>query len=113
MTRPADMAHPVSLTRAAGIDVGVLLFGTGAALVSFLLGNGEPRWHGIVFAPVVFMLAVITMRLILSEVRALLPVLPDTPHKGQAFAALMVAIVMAVVVGPMLLIMPFVFFGSL
>jgi hypothetical protein len=52
------------------------------------------------------------MRLVLAEIRALLPVLPETPHKGEAFAALVVAIVMTVVVGPMLLIMPFVFFGS-
>jgi hypothetical protein len=112
MSRPADMAPSVSLTRAAGIDVAVLLFGAGAALLTFLLGNGEPQWHGLVFAPIVFVLAAITMRLVLAEIRALLPVLPETPHKGEAFAALVVAIVMTVVVGPMLLIMPFVFFGS-
>jgi hypothetical protein len=39
--------------------------------------------------------------------------LPETPHKGEAFTALAIAIVMTVVVGPMLLIMPFVFFGSI
>jgi membrane-bound metal-dependent hydrolase YbcI (DUF457 family) len=113
MSRPAEIVHPVSLARAAGIDAAVLLFGTAAALVSFLMGNGEPRWHNLVFAPVVFVLAAITMRLVLAEVRALVPVLPETSHKGEAIAALMVAIVMTVVVAPMLLIVPFVFFGSI
>jgi hypothetical protein len=48
----------------------------------------------------------------LAEVRALVPVLPDHPHKGEAFTALGFAMVMAVIVGPMLLIMPFIFFAA-
>ena len=113
MSRPADIARPVSLSRAAGIDAAVVLFGAGAALVSFLIGNGEQQWHNLVFSPIVFVLAAITMRLVLAEFRALLPVLPETTHKGEAITALVVAIVMTVVVAPMLVIMPFVFFGSL
>ena len=113
MSRPAEISHPTSLARAAGIDAAMLLFGIGAALVSFLTGNGEPQWHNLLFAPIVFALAAVTMRLVLAEIRALLPVLPETAHKGEAIAALVVAIVMTVVVGPMLLIMPFVFFGAI
>jgi hypothetical protein len=58
-------------------------------------------------------LAAITLRLVLAEIRALWPVLPETPHKGEALTALGVAIAMTVIVGPMLLIMPFIFFGAI
>ena len=113
MSRPAQVAHPVSLTHAIGVDAALLAFGLGAVLTTFLIGNGDPQWRNLVFAPAVFVLAAITMRMVVAEIRALWPVLPETDHKGQAIAALMVPIVMAVVVGPMLLIMPFVFFGSI
>lgn len=115
MTMPSHNHPPrtVSLVRAAEIDVAMLLFAAGAVLVSFLTGQGAPRWRNLVFAPTVMVLAAVTMRLVLAEIRALWPVLPETPHKGQALTALGIAIVMTIVVGPMLLIMPFIFFAAL
>lgn len=113
MSRPADAAPSISLARAAGIDAAILLFGFGAALLTFLMGNGEVRWHNLVFAPLVFVLAAVTMRLILAEIRTLLPVLPETAHQGRAVTALVIAIVMTVVVAPMLVIAPFVFFTAI
>jgi hypothetical protein len=112
MARLATPHRAVTLSKAAGIDVATLLFGGGAIVVSFLTGQGVPRWHNLVFAPAVAALAAITMLLVVAEVRSLLPVLPDSPHRGAALAALGVAIVMAVVVGPMLLVMPFIFFAA-
>ena len=115
MTMPSHNHPPraATLVRAAEIDVAMLVFGAGAVIVSFLTGQGAPRWHNLVFAPLVILLAAVTLRLVLAEIRALWPVLPETPHKGQALTALGVAIAMTVVVGPMLLIMPFIFFGAL
>ena len=115
MTVPSHN-HPVrsiSLTRAIGIDVAMLATGVTATVLTFLTGQGVDRWQNIVFPPLVMVLAAITLRLVLAEVRALIPVLPDHPHKGEALTALGFAIVMTVVVGPMLLIMPFIFFAAL
>jgi hypothetical protein len=115
MTQPSHNHSPraLTLTRAAGIDIAMLVFGGAAVVLSFLTGQGADRWQNLVFPPVVMVLAVITLRLVLAEIRALVPVLPDHPHKGEAVTALGVAIVMTVVVGPMLLIMPFIFFAAL
>ena len=115
MTQPSHNhpTHPLTLTRAAGIDIAMVATGIGAVVLSFLTGQGAARWQNLVFAPAVMVLAAITLRLVLAEVRALLPVLPDHPHNGEAVTALGVALVMTVVVGPMLLIMPFIFFAAL
>lgn len=113
MTHPSDAPRSASLVRAAGIDLAMLLFGAGAIITSFLTGQGVARWHNLVFPPIVLVFAAITMRLVLAEVRALWPVLPETQHKGEALTALGVAIAMTVIVGPMLVIMPFIFFAAL
>ena len=104
--------RPITLTRAIGIDVAMLATGVTAATLTFLTGQGVDRWQNLVFPPLVMVFAAITLRLVLAEVRALIPVLPDYPRKGEAVTALLVAIVMAVIVGPMLLIMPFIFFSA-
>jgi hypothetical protein len=115
MTQPSHNHAPraLTLTRAVGIDIAMFAIGGAALVLSFLTGQGADRWQNLVFAPVVMVLAAVTLRLVLAEVRALLPVLPDHPHKGEALTALGFAIVMTVVVGPMLLIMPFIFFAAL
>jgi hypothetical protein len=103
--------HP--LVRAAGIDLAVVFFGVAAAVLTFFTGNGAPRWHNAVFAPIVFMLAAITVRLVIAEIRVLWPAIPDSDHRGRGVAELLVALVALVVVGPMLLIMPFLFAGAI
>lgn len=108
--------HPpraLSLTRAIGIDIAMLATGVTAAALTFLTGQGVDRWQNLVFPPLVMVFAAITLRLVLAEVRALIPVLPDYPRKGEALTALGVAIAMTVIVGPMQLIMPFIFFAAL
>ena len=115
MTTPSHNhpVRPVTLARVVGIDIAMVATGVTAIVLTFLTGQGADRWQNIVFPPLVMVFAAITLRLVLVEVRALLPVLPDYPHKGEALTALGVAIVMTVVVGPMLLIMPFIFFAAL
>jgi hypothetical protein len=106
-------SRAASLSRAAGIDLAMVLFGGGAIVLTFLTGQGVPRWHNLVFAPIVVILAAITARLVVAEVRELVPVLGETRHKGEAFAALGVAIAFGVMVVPMLAFMPFIFFAAL
>ena len=115
MTTPSHNHPPrtLTLTRAVGIDVAMVATGVVAIVLTFLTGQGVDRWQNIVFPPLVMVFAAVTLRLVLAEVRALLPILPDYPHKGEALTAMGVAIVMTVVVGPMLLIMPFIFFAAL
>ena len=113
MTRPTTNPRAVSLAQAFEVDLALVLFGGGAIVLTFLTGNGAPRWHNLVFAPIVCVLALITGRLVISEVRALWRVLPETPHRGQALAALLFAIALGVMVIPMLAFMPFIFFGAL
>ena len=105
--------RPLTLTRAIGIDTAMVAAGVTAAALTFLTGQGADRWQNLVFPPLVMVFAAITLRLVLAEVRALLPVLPDYPRKGEAFTALGVAIAMTVIVAPMLLIMPFIWFAAL
>ena len=113
MTRPTTTPHAVSLTRAIEVDLALVLFGGGAIVLTFLTGNGEPRWHNLVFAPIVCVLAAITARLLVAEVRAQWTVLPETAHRGQALAILLFAIAIGVMVVPMLAFMPFFFFAAL
>jgi hypothetical protein len=112
MTQQTSARAPATLGRAAGIDLGIVVFGVTAVILSFMTGQRVATWHNAAIAPVVFLLAAITMRLVVAELRTLMRVLPETPHRGEAIAALVVALVAMVVVGPMLLIMPFVFLGA-
>ena len=115
MTHPTTTrthaAHP--LARAAGIDVAIVVFAIAAALLSFATGQGAPDWRNIVFPPVVMILAAITMWLTVAEVRNFWRNSGDSAHKGTAIIEVAVALVAMVVVGPMLVIMPFVFFGAI
>ena len=111
---PTSPAHPVHhpLLRAAGIDTAIAFFGLSAVALSFLLGNGVPDWRNAVVSVVVFGLAAITMALVVVEWRTLRRAVPDSTHKVAGVGELLFAVVAAVVVGPMLLIMPFVFLGA-
>jgi anti-sigma-K factor RskA len=108
-------AHPVHhpLARAAGIDVAIVFFALCAITTTFFLGNGASAWRNAIGSAVVFVLAAITMALCYAEWRMLKPAVPDSDHKVAGVSELLVAIVAAVVVGPMLLIMPFIFLGAI
>lgn len=112
MAHQAPVRPPTTLRRAAGIDVGIIAFGVTAVILSFFTGQRVANWHNIVFPPIVFLLAAITMRLVVAELRTLFRVMPETTHRGEAVAAVGVALVSMVIVGPMLLIMPFIFLGA-
>lgn len=101
-----------TLGRAAGIDVAMVVFAIGAVFFSFFTGHDVPIWRNIVFPPIVMMLAALTMWLVVAEMRTLMRVMPETLHRGEAVIALGVAVVCFVVVGPMLVIMPFIFLGA-
>ena len=111
---PTSQAHPVHhpLLRAAEIDTAIAFFGLSAVTLTFLLGNGVPAWRNAVVSVIVFALAAVTMALVVAEWRTLKPAVPDSTHKGAGVGELVFAIVAAVAVGPMLLIMPFVFLGA-
>lgn len=104
--------RPATLGRAAGIDVAMVVFAVSAVFFSFFTGHDVATWRNIVFAPIVFLLAAFTVWLVVAEMRTLMRVMPETLHRGEAVFALGVAIVCFVVVGPMLLIMPFIFLGA-
>jgi hypothetical protein len=112
MAQQTSVRPASTLGRAAGIDVGIVVFGVTAVVLSFMTGQRVETWHNAAIAPIVFVLAAVTMRLVVAELRTLMRVMPETPHRGEAVAALAVALVAMVVVGPMLLIMPFVFLGA-
>ena len=112
---PTSTIHPVHhpLARAAGIDIAIAFFGLSAVTATFMLGNGEAAWRNAVGSATAFILAAITMTLVYAEWRMLKPAVPNSGHPVAGVAELMVAIVAAVVVGPILLIMPFIFLGAL
>jgi membrane-bound metal-dependent hydrolase YbcI (DUF457 family) len=113
MTHPVHSPRTASLGRVVGVDVALVVVTVAAVLLSFLTGQDVPRWRNLVFAPVVFLLAALALRLVVAEVRAVRPVLPVTSHKGEALAALGVAIAAVVVVLPMVVIMPIMFLTGL
>ena len=112
MANQAPVRPPATLGRAAGIDIGIVMFGVAAVILSFFTGQRVANWHNIVFPPVVFVLAAVTMRLVVAELRTMMRVAPQSTHHGEVIAAIGVALVSMVVVGPMLLIMPFIFLGA-
>ena len=91
----------------------IVAFTAAAALLSFATGQGVADWHNIVFPPIVMAVAAIAMLLIVSEVRLFVRTAADSTHRGSALLEVVVALSAAVVVGPMLLIMPFVFLGGI
>ena len=110
-TTQAHVTHP--LARAAGIDAAIVLFTVAAATLSFATGQGVANWRNIVFPPVVIALAAVTMILVIAEIRYFRRTAGEVTHRAPALIEVAVALIAMVVVGPMLLIMPFVFFGAI
>ncbi|HET6816035.1 MAG TPA: hypothetical protein VFH66_02260 [Mycobacteriales bacterium] len=109
-----SQAHPANhpLFRAAGIDVTAVIFVFGAAALTFLIGNGAARWVNAVVSATVWLLALIAVALLGTELRQLWRNGPDDRHPGGSAAAVVVSIALMCIVVPMLLIMPFVFLGA-
>ena len=105
------VTHP--LARAAGVDAAIVAFTVAAAAVSFGTGQGVPGWHNIVFTPIVMALAGVAMLLSYVEIRMFRRNAETTTHRGTAAAEVLVPLVAIIVAGPMLLIMPFIFFGAI
>ena len=112
MSHPADV-HPFPTIRAVGIDAAMLLFGGAAILLTFMTGQDVPRWQNLVFAPAVMVFAALTLWLAFAELRTLGSTMPATRHPGELITARVLAVSMPIVVGPMLLIMPFILFSAL
>jgi hypothetical protein len=110
-TTQAHVTHP--LARAAGIDAAIVLFAVAAATLSFATGQGVANWRNIVFPPLVMLLGIMTIALAVAEIRYFRRTAGDVTHRASALVEVAVALIAMVVVGPMLLIMPFVFFGAL
>lgn len=110
-TTHAHATHP--LARAAGIDAAIVTCTVAAAALSFATGQGAANWRNIVFPPLVMLIAAITMALVVAEIRYFRRTAGEVTHRGSALVEVAVALIAMVVVGPMLLIMPFVFFGAL
>jgi hypothetical protein len=108
-TRPH--AHPIA--RAAGIDTAIVGFTAAAAVLSFATGQGVANWHNIVFPPIIMVVAAIAMLLIVSEVRLFVRTAAASTHRASALLEVVIALSAGVVVGPMLVIMPFVFLGAI
>ena len=83
-----------------------------AIVATFATGNGAPTWRNIVFPPIVMLLALVTLRLVVAEIRLFARTAADG-RRARSVAALVVALVAMVFVVPMLLIMPWVFLGAL
>lgn len=111
MSHPADV-HPFSTARAIGIDLAMLASGAAAIVFTFATGQGASRWQNLVFAPTVVVFAAITVALAFAELRTLGSKMPQTRHPGELITARVVALSMLVVVGPMLLIMPFIWVAA-
>jgi hypothetical protein len=110
-TTQAHATHP--LARAAGIDAAIVICTVAAATLSFATGQGVANWRNLVFPPLVVLLAAVTLTLVAAEIRAFRRTATQVSHKASALAEVAVALVAMVVVGPMLVIMPFVFFGAM
>ena len=110
-TTPTHAAHP--LARAAGIDVAIVFFAVAAATLSFATGQGVANWRNIVFPPLVMVLAAVTIALVVAEIRYFRRTAGEVTHRAPALVEIAIALIAMVVVGPMLLIMPFVFFGAI
>ena len=110
-TTRTHAAHP--LARAAGIDAAIVMCTVAAATLSFATGQGVPDWRNIVFAPLVMLVAVATIALTVAEIRYFHRTAGDVTNRTTAVIEVAVAMIAMVIVAPMLLIMPFVFFGAI
>ena len=82
-------------------------------MFTFATGPGASRWQNLAFAPAVMVFAAITVGLAVAELRTLGSKMPATRHPGELITARVIALSMCVVVGPMLLIMPFIWVTAL
>ena len=110
-TMTSPRAHP--LARSAALDAGIVAFSVLAVLLSFATGQAVANWHNIVFPPIVMVLAAITIVLVAAEIRQFARTAGESGHRVTALSEVVVALIAMVVVGPMLLIMPFVFLGAI
>jgi hypothetical protein len=113
MTTTSTSPHAHPLARAFGIDTALVLFSLGAVVLSFGTGQGVPNWHNIVFPPLVMLLAGVALLLAVAEIRLFRRTASQTEHRLSTLLEVVVALCAIVVVGPMLVIMPFVFLGAL
>jgi hypothetical protein len=113
ISSPLDHPAHHPLARAAGIDLAIVTLSVGAVVLTFLTGNGEPRWQNLVFAPAVILLAAVVIRLIAAEIREFRRHAADSGHPLEAIASILVPLVAMIVVAPLVLLMPFVFFGAM
>ena len=103
--------HP--LARAAGLDVAIVIFTIAAATLSFATGQGEANWRNIAFPPLVVLMVAVTIALVVAEIRYFRRTAAEVTHRGYALVEVAIALIATVIVGPMILIMPFVFFGAI
>ena len=59
------------------------------------------------------MFAAVTIALVVAEIRYFRRTAGDVTHRASALVEVAVALIAMVIAGPMLLIMPFVFFGAI
>jgi len=110
-TTQTHAAHP--LARAAGIDAAIVTCTVAAATLSFATGQGVPNWRNLVFAPLVMLIAAGTIALTIAEIRYFRRTAGDVTNRTTAVVEVAIALISMVIVAPMLLIMPFVFFGAI
>jgi hypothetical protein len=110
-TSSTHVAHP--LARAAGFDLGIVVFTVGAVLVSFGTGQGAATWQNIALPPIVMVLAAVALWFAFVEIRHFWRTAAETEHRGSALFEVVVALIAMVVAGPMLLLMPWIFLGAL
>lgn len=111
---PTSTVHPVHhpLARAAGIDIAAFAFVVGAVVLTMLIGNGSADWVNAVVSAAVWLLALIAVALLGTELRQLWRSGPDEHHLGSSALTVVVDLALLCVVVPMLFIMPFVFLGA-
>lgn len=112
---PTSQAHPANhpLFRAAGIDIAAVAFGATAAVLTLFIGNGTADWVNAVVSATVWVLALIAVALLVTELLQLWRSGPDERHLGSSALAVIVALALLCILVPMLLIMPFVFLGAI
>lgn len=112
-TQPTGIHVTHPLARAAGVDAAIVVFAIAAAIFTFGTGQGEPAWHNLLFAPIVMVFAGIALLLSYVEIRMFIRNAKTTTRRATAVAEVIVPFIAMIVVGPMLLIMPFIFFGAM
>jgi hypothetical protein len=108
-TAPSGVFH---LRRALEIDLGIIAVSLVSIVLAFQTGDA-PRWHNIVFPPIAFALALLTLRMAWAEIKEMRPLdVHTTAHHTGAMVGAGVAAFVAFLAIPVILFMPFVFLGG-